>query len=58
MDCDSCVQSITKAVHRLDPKAHVAADLATKRVVIGSDGQPHDFIAAIEAAGFIVNAAA
>lgn len=57
MDCDSCIRSITDAVHKLDPKAHVSADLATKRVVIGSFGDVHDFVTAIEGAGFTVQAA-
>jgi copper chaperone len=57
MDCKGCVTSITDAVHRVDAKASVAADLETKRVVIGSDGEAQDFMAAIEAAGFTVKAA-
>ncbi len=57
MDCESCIRSITEAVQKLDPKAHVSADLATKRVVIGSGGDVHDFVTAIEGAGFTVNAA-
>ncbi len=58
MDCEACIASITKAVQRLDPKASVSADLATKRVVIGADGESHDFIAAIEDAGYTVKPAA
>jgi copper chaperone CopZ len=58
MDCESCIESITKAVHKIDPEASVSADLATKRVVIGGDGEPHDFIRAIQNAGFDVQAAA
>jgi copper chaperone CopZ len=54
MDCDACVASITKAVQRVDPKASVSADLATKRVVIGTEGESHEFIAAIEDAGYTV----
>jgi copper chaperone CopZ len=57
MDCDACVASITKAVQRVDPQARVAADLATKRVVIGATGEPHDFMAAIEEAGYTVKPA-
>ncbi len=58
MDCDACIASITKAVQRVDPKADVSADLETKRVVIGAQGEPHDFMAAIEAAGYTVKPAA
>jgi copper chaperone CopZ len=57
MDCQSCVASIEAAIHKIDSSAHVAADLATKRVVIGSDTQAHELMAAIEAAGFDVKAA-
>jgi copper chaperone CopZ len=58
MDCDSCINAITKAVHRVDANAHVSADLATKRVVIGGNGESHEFVAAVENAGFTVKAAA
>jgi copper chaperone CopZ len=58
MECDSCIASVTKAVHRIDPAAHVSADLASKRVVIGGKGEPHEFMRAIEDAGFDVQAAA
>jgi copper chaperone len=57
MDCQSCVRSITEAVHRLDAGAQISADLATKRVVIGGTGEAQDYAAAIEAAGFSVKAA-
>jgi copper chaperone CopZ len=58
MDCESCVRSIEDAVHRIDSEAHVAADLETKRVVIGSEtAEAHDIVAAIEGAGFSVDAA-
>jgi copper chaperone CopZ len=58
MDCAACVRSITEAVHRVDADAQVSADLKTKRVVIGGEGEAHDFMAAIEGAGFTVKAAA
>ena len=57
MDCQSCVRSITEAVHLVDAGAQVAADLTTKRVVIGGTGAAQDYAAAIEAAGFSVKAA-
>jgi copper chaperone CopZ len=58
MDCEGCVKSVEDAVHKVDADAHVAADLVTKRVVIGSDGaEAHDIMAAIEGAGFEVEAA-
>jgi copper chaperone len=57
MECESCIEAVTKAVHRVDPEASVAADLATKRVVIGGKGEPQDFIQAIQRAGFAIKAA-
>jgi copper chaperone len=53
MDCGGCVRAITEAVHSLDATASVAADLATKRVSIGT-ASAADFGKAIEDAGFTV----
>jgi copper chaperone CopZ len=55
--CDGCVRAITRAVQKLDPAASVSADLATKRVVIGGTHEAHDYAAAIEAAGYTLQAA-
>jgi copper chaperone CopZ len=57
MDCQSCVRSITAAVHRLDAAAEVTADLVAKRVYIGAESA-QDFGKAIADAGFTVAAAA
>jgi len=58
MDCQSCISSIEKAVHGIDANASVAADLKTKQVIIGSENaEAHEMIAAIENAGFEVEAA-
>jgi len=58
MDCESCVASIKSAVHKIDADAHVAADLATKRVVIGTEtAAAHEIMQAIEQAGFEIKAA-
>ena len=57
-DCQACVDSITAAVHRVDPRAEVSVDLETKRVVIGGEGDSHDFMQAVQDAGFEVKAAA
>lgn len=54
MDCQSCVRSITEAVHRLDATAQVEIDLSTKLVRI--TGKERNFAPAIEAAGFTVAA--
>jgi len=58
MDCQSCIQSIESAVHKLDPDAHVSADLDTKLVIIGTDiPEAHEVMEAIQSAGFEVEAA-
>ena len=57
MDCQHCVSSITDAIRKLDADASVAADLATKLVVIGSDKRADEVAAAIESAGYTVKAA-
>jgi copper chaperone CopZ len=58
MDCQSCIDSIESAVHKIDAGAHVAADLSTKRVIIGSaTAQAHEVMEAIEKAGFEIEAA-
>jgi len=58
MDCQSCIASIETAVHGIDSDAHVAADLETKSVIVGSDtAEAHEIVAAIEKAGFEVKAA-
>ncbi|GLR66436.1 hypothetical protein GCM10010909_11160 [Acidocella aquatica] len=54
MDCSSCVRAITAAVQGVDPHATVAADLQSKKVVIGGDAQAQQFIEAIREAGFSV----
>jgi copper chaperone CopZ len=52
MDCQSCVRSITAAVHQVDAKAEVSADLESKRVAVSGTGSAEAFAAAIENAGF------
>ena len=56
MDCSSCVRAITAAVREVDPHATVAADLQSKKVVIGGDAEARQFIEAIRGAGFSVAA--
>jgi copper chaperone CopZ len=55
--CDGCVRAITRAVQKRDPAASVSVDLETKRVVIGGTQEAHDYAAAIEAAGYTLQAA-
>ncbi len=52
LDCQSCVRSITEAVHQVDAKAEVSADLESKRVTVSGTGSAAAFAAAIEDAGF------
>jgi copper chaperone len=57
MNDESSVQAIQKAVRRVDPSAHVVADLESKRVIIGSEASAQEFAEAIAAAGFTIKAA-
>jgi copper chaperone CopZ len=58
MDCKSCIASIETAIHKIDADAHIAADLVTKRVIIGTaTAQAHEIMEAIEKAGFEIEAA-
>jgi copper chaperone CopZ len=58
MDCEACVRAITEALHEVDPKAEVVADLTTKRVMIGAAIDAGRAAEAIEAAGYTPQAAA
>jgi copper chaperone len=57
MDCDGCIASITRAVQKLDAGASVRADLATHVVEIASSAPQAELKAAIDAAGYTVQAA-
>jgi copper chaperone CopZ len=57
MSCESAVASIRISVRRLDQDASVAADLATKQVIVGSTRGADEIAHAIEDAGFTVKAA-
>ena len=52
MDCEGCVQAITRAVRRLDPDARVIADLGTKRVRVESTLDAAALAGAVRDAGF------
>lgn len=54
MACGACAETITKAVHGVDPQATVQADPGTKAVVIQSSVTPEPLKAAIAAAGYTV----
>ncbi|MBA4013281.1 MAG: hypothetical protein C0481_15560 [Phenylobacterium sp.] len=56
MSCGHCVQSVTKAVHAVEPKAKVAVDLASGRVTV-EGGEREAVAQAIKDAGYSVAAA-
>ncbi|WP_298215172.1 heavy-metal-associated domain-containing protein [Acidocella sp.] len=49
---DDSVRAITEAVRKIDPHAHIVADLKTGRVMIGAEIDAGRAAEAIEAAGF------
>lgn len=52
MACDGCLRGVTKAVHNVDPKAGIEADLPARRVMVTSERPATDFLPALQAAGF------
>lgn len=52
MACGGCVDSVTKAVQKIDSRAVVEADIETKTVTIESDVAPQMLLKALEEAGF------
>ena len=52
MTCQGCVNSVTKAVQRLDPSATVEVDLEHGRVHVVTQAQSVEVARAIDAAGF------
>lgn len=52
MTCQGCVNSVTKAVQRLDPSATVEVDLVHGRVHVVTQAQSVEVARAIDAAGF------
>lgn len=57
MDCDGCIAAITRAIQKLDTAAILRADLATHVVEITSSIPKAELEAAIDAAGYTVQAA-
>ena len=56
MDCQSCVTSITAAIHRVAPNTAVTANLTSKMLTIGGSGDLHAYMQAVQDAGFTVEA--
>lgn len=57
MTCGGCARSVTKAVERVDPKAKVEADPATKKVTIETDASADSISKVLADAGFPASAA-
>lgn len=55
--CDGCIRALTGAVRDLDEKAVLRADLATKLVQVDTTATPEAVAAAMQDAGFTVEAA-
>lgn len=54
MSCNHCVQAITKSLTKLDSRAKVQVDLASKLVKVDSVEDPKTLAAEIEEAGYTV----
>ena len=54
MSCNHCVQTITKSLTKLDSRAKVEVDLASKLVKVESVEDPKTLAAEIEEAGYTV----
>ena len=57
MSCAHCVNAVQNAVQTVDPEAQVTVDLATGHVDVLSPQPRQDIVAAIENAGYRVQAA-
>ena len=56
MSCGPCARAVTNAVKSVDPAAEVEIDLGTKRVAIDTGADAEQVKAAIEQAGYKVEA--
>lgn len=52
MTCQGCVNSVTKAIQRLDPTAKVEVDLEHGRVHVVTKAQSIEVAQALDAAGY------
>lgn len=52
MSCNHCVATMTRAVHALDPKAKITADLAAKTVAVDTSVADDHIRQALEEAGY------
>lgn len=51
IECQKCADSITKAIHTVDPEAKVAVDIAAKQVNVETTAQESSLREAITTAG-------
>jgi copper chaperone len=56
MTCQGCVNSVTKAIQRLDPGAKVDVDLEHGRVHVVTKAQSVEVAQALDAAGYEAHA--
>ncbi|WP_312161435.1 heavy-metal-associated domain-containing protein [Phenylobacterium sp.] len=56
MSCGHCVQTVTKAIQGVEPKAVVAVDLATGRVTVQGGERREAIAQAIRDAGYALAA--
>lgn len=52
MTCGGCVRGVTRAIQSVDPKAEVAADLASHKVEVTSTAPRDTLVSALADAGF------
>ncbi|HEV2566669.1 MULTISPECIES: heavy-metal-associated domain-containing protein [Hyphomicrobiales] len=52
MTCQGCVNSVTRAIQRLDPGARVEVDLEHGRVHVTTQAQSVEVARALDAAGY------
>ncbi|HET6306685.1 MAG TPA: heavy metal-associated domain-containing protein [Rhodopila sp.] len=56
MTCSGCVNAVTRALSQVPGVTDVAVDLDTRQALVSGQAQPQALVAAIEKAGFLVQA--
>ena len=52
MTCGGCLEAVTRAIHKLDPKAQIEGDLENRTVTIRSGKAAASLLVALENAGY------
>lgn len=52
MSCSKCAARIEKAIHTVDPQAHVEADVDAKRISVTSTAAQDVIVKAVSEAGY------